>query len=480
MKQFITIFLIIAGGSLFGQEYADKDYYLIDSLVLADLEAEDRALIDSCLNVFHTTNQDTSKVNAVTTIIAQCWDELLWPRYNRWLYSFVQKQLVGEMDATSLQCIKRSLAETLNNFGVFNDEHGNIPLALEYYHKSLRIYEDIGDKYSIAYTYNNIGYVQRLLGNQSVALDYFKKSLQVHRAAHDSVGIAVAYNNLGAIYKDLGNLKKALEFYTKSAAVGELVNDKADMGYSYNNIGALYGALGDFNLAMTYFTKALAIRESISDKYGMANSYYSIGSLELERGNLSISNDWCEKGIGIAYELGSVELVRNNASILSQVARLKGDYQLALEMREIDVQFGDSLKNEEAQKAAIRQQTKYEFEKTQLVKEQLRSEQDRQAAEENSRRNNLQYSLIFIGILLFFGGVLSLGFIKVSPTIAEGVIFFAFLILFEFLLVLSDPFVDGLTNGEPMYKLLANALLAGLIFPAHAFFERVLKKRLVK
>ena len=53
-------------------------------------------------------------------------------------------------------------------------------------------------------------------------------------------------------------------------------------------------------------------------------------------------------------------------------------------------------------------------------------------------------------------------------------------ILFEFLLVLSDPYVDGLTNGEPMYKLLANALLAGLIFPAHAFFERVVKKRLVK
>ena len=37
-----------------------------------------------------------------------------------------------------------------------------------------------------------------------------------------------------------------------------------------------------------------------------------------------------------------------------------------------------------------------------------------------------------------------------------------------------------INEGEPIYKLLLNALLAGLIFPLHAFFERALKKRLVK
>ena len=149
-------------------------------------------------------------------------------------------------------------------------------------------------------------------------------------------------------------------------------------------------------------------------------------------------------------------------------------------MYELHIQMRDSIKNEATQKAVIRQQTKYEFEKAQLIKEQELKEVNRKLQEKVTRRNNLQYSMIFLGILLVFGLILSLGFVKMSTTIAEGLIFFAFLLLFEFLLVLADPYTDSWTGGEPMYKLLLNALLAGCIFPAHAFFERTLKKRLVK
>jgi putative effector of murein hydrolase len=81
---------------------------------------------------------------------------------------------------------------------------------------------------------------------------------------------------------------------------------------------------------------------------------------------------------------------------------------------------------------------------------------------------------------VLFGIVLSLGFIKVSPTIAEGIIFFAFLILFEFLLVFTEPYLEQYTNGEPIYNLLANAVLALLIFPVHAILEKLLKKRIVQ
>ena len=81
---------------------------------------------------------------------------------------------------------------------------------------------------------------------------------------------------------------------------------------------------------------------------------------------------------------------------------------------------------------------------------------------------------------MLFGIVLSLGFIKVSPNIAEGLIFFAFLILFEFVLVFTEPYMEQYTNDEPMYNLLANSVLAIVIFPLHAILERLLKKRIVK
>ena len=118
------------------------------------------------------------------------------------------------------------------------------------------------------------------------------------------------------------------------------------------------------------------------------------------------------------------------------------------------------------------------YSKVILLKEE--KEKARIAAEQTNRRDNLQYSIMLVGILAVFGFILSLGRISVSPKFAEGLIFFAFLLFFEFLLVLTDPYVDNITNGEPMYKLLVNAVLAGLIFPAHAFFERMLKEKLVR
>jgi len=63
---------------------------------------------------------------------------------------------------------------------------------------------------------------------------------------------------------------------------------------------------------------------------------------------------------------------------------------------------------------------------------------------------------------------------------AEGIIFFSFLILFEFLLVLADPYIEVWSGGAPGIKLLFNAGVAALIFPAHAFFEASLRGRLVK
>ncbi len=231
--------------------------------------------------------------------------------------------------------------------------------------------------------------------------------------------------------------------------------------------------------------------EETCNKHGIAVSLNNIGIIELRRGALAQALKNVTQGLLIAREIGSVHLISANAGILSKVAKIQGDrttdpvlrqarYKEALEMYELHIQMRDSIKNEETLKATIRQQTKYEFEKVQLVKEQEEKERSRIEAEVTSRRDNLQYSVILIALLVLFGGVMSLGFVKVSPRMAEGIIFFSFLILFEFLLVLADPYIDNWSGGAPGFKLLFNAGIAALIFPAHAFFESRLKGRLVK
>ena len=45
------------------QEFADKEYYLIDSLVLEELSEGDKELLKTSLDKYHSTKDDTIKIN---------------------------------------------------------------------------------------------------------------------------------------------------------------------------------------------------------------------------------------------------------------------------------------------------------------------------------------------------------------------------------------------------------------------------------
>jgi tetratricopeptide (TPR) repeat protein len=384
---------------------------------------------------------------------------------------------------------KQGMANSYNNIGYVHQQKGDIPLALDYYHKSLKIQEEIKDKSGMADSYNIIGGIHDNQGDIPLALEYSHKSLKIYEEIKDKQGMASCYNNIGVIHHNQGDIPLALEYYHKSLKIDEEIKDKQGMAYSYNNIGSIHFIQGDIPLALDYYHKSLKIYEEIKDKQGMANSYNYIGRLLLEEGKafgmsessaLSGAREYGERGLQIAQEIGFPYLIQRNAGLLSKVAIKEGNYKQALEMRNIEVEMRDSVNNEEVKKSSIRQQTQYEFEKAQLIKEQELMEQERILLAEKERRDNMQYSIIFLGILIVFGTVLGSGKFNISPKFAEGLIFFAFLLFFEFCLVLLDPIIDDWSSGEPIYKLLFNAILAGAIFPLHAFFENLLKKRIIK
>ena len=365
---------------------------------------------------------------------------------------------------------------------------------------------------------NNLGYISNMKGRIEQALGYFHQSMTIKETLNDSVEYAQAFNNLGVMYLNQLDYIEALTYLNKCVSIRKKTASPAKIGETFWSIAMVhvdlkdslynfyldsaiqyYGKSGnDFGQASKYFTKGIQGKyndqpDTVIHYYKLALPYYqklgklnsickcyewiAYGYMEKKEANSSLL--YCDSAYVLATERGYPARIQKIAQQYNTAYQQIGNYEKALEMYELHITMRDSINNEKTQKATIRQQTKYEFEKAQLVAEQQRNDELRILNDELKRRDNLQYSIIFLGILLVFGLVLSLGFIKLSPTIAEGVIFFAFLILFEFLLVLGDPYVDSITDGEPIYKLLLNALLAGLIFPLHAFFEKTLKKRLV-
>jgi len=124
-------------------------------------------------------------------------------------------------------------------------------------------------------------------------------------------------------------------------------------------------------------------------------------------------------------------------------------------------------------------EAKHEFETAELERKRVEQELAKEAAATESRRDNLQYSGILIFLVLIFAGVFMLGRFSIPIRLAEGMIFFSFLLFFEFTLVLLDPYIEAYSSGAPAIKLGFNAVLAGLIFPLHSIFENKFKRRMI-
>jgi tetratricopeptide (TPR) repeat protein len=258
---------------------------------------------------------------------------------------------------------KKGTATSLNNIGLIYDNQGDIPKALEYNHKSLKIREDIGDKSGIAGSLNNIGLIYDNQGDIQRALEYYHKSLKIQEEIGDKSGIAQSLNNIGLIYNGSRDIPKALECLYKSLKIREEIEDKSGTAQSLSNIGFIYDKQGDIDKALEYNNKSLKIFEEIGNKKGIAHALNNIGQLTLKKGNLKKALIYTNRSMELAKELGFPETIKNSANSLKFIFLKQKKYKEAFDMYVLEVKMRDSINNEETQKAAVKKQMQYKYEK---------------------------------------------------------------------------------------------------------------------
>ena len=379
--------------------------------------------IDSLRQVIKTAKHDTTRINAYLAWGEQVYMDkpdtalILWQQS----LSIADKNLTGFKNLSGLPALKDTLlkqkASALNNIGYIYNNQGDIPKAIEYINKSLKIFEEIGDKNSIAISFYNIGTIYGKQGDIPKALEYFNKSLKIREEIGDKQGMADSFNNIGLIYNNQGDIPKAIEYYNKSLKLYEEIGDKQGMSTSFINIGAIYDNQGDIpkaleyynkslklyeeigdnngmalsfnnigliyynqasaaksrqdivgsdsliNKAIEYYIKSLKIQEEIGDKEGMAYSFKNIGAIYYKNNVLSKAKSYIEKGYKLSKELGYPEYIEKCAGWLKKVYEKQGNYKLAYQYYKEEILMHDSIQNEENYKKTQKQQAKYEYEK---------------------------------------------------------------------------------------------------------------------
>lgn len=568
----ISFLLIILSlqGNLNAQTIADKSRFLVDSLDLEKLDSLDRAVMDSCLNVYHNASHDTTRLKAILFIGDASLNAHVWPKYAFWLlrqlertdlqdankkevadiYKFIRASALsmkgfyvymkgdseravsiyykaielykelGNLDRLGIlheyigavhgergknnKAIKeyeiarelykeagniQAEAQIINNIGTSNQYLGNIERAISCYHQAISLLEQNQIIFGLGSLYSNIGMINFQQDEDSIAMHYMKKAIENYQTTGEVFGEAKAHFSMAKIYLSQGQYDTTRYLLNKSEQLMIKAGRTYGLSQLYEAKGTLHNKLEMLDSALFYYNKALNYARQINDRGMMSALLANVGDIYLkypdsfdlsEKEALQVAQEKGREALSIAKDIQIPPRIEQSAKLLSNVAKKLGRFEDALEMYELQIRYRDTIANEENRKAALKQQAQYEFEKEQLIREQEEKEIARIAAEAQERRNNLQYSIILVGIILFFMLVLGMGLVNIPFRLGEGLIFLAFLILFEFLLVLTDPFVDEWTGGAPGYKLLINAGLAAMIFPANAFFERMLKRRLLK
>jgi tetratricopeptide (TPR) repeat protein len=113
-----------------------------------------------------------------------------------------------------------------------------------------------------------------------------------------------------------------------------------------------------------------------------------------------------------------------------------------------------------------------DLEQLQIADEQQREvRQKEEERKQDERRHNIQYLGITAGIGIVFIILVMMGLFNVSVKTIKTLGFFAFIFLFEFIILLADNKIHDLTHGEPWKVLLIKIFLIAILLPLHHYLE---------
>ncbi len=384
------------------QNFADKDYFLVDSLVLENISAAEKNNLDAALESFHEAKDDTSKLNALSPFIQTSLDDNVWPKYNAWLHHFVKEKLKRKNTKEVNLKLKKYLADTYNDFGQMFQPEGKLMEALNNYNKSLKIHKEIGNKAGMAVVYNNIATLYNGQGNDERSLEYFLKSLTICEELNITNEIPTILNNIGSILNSKGDLAGALEYIERALKVSKDNNNKAVQAYSLNEIGEILCKQNKDKEGLEYYLKSLKIREEIGDKVYLGKSLSNLGEYYFKSNDIEKAEEYGQMNLTLSKELKYPANILMASRFLHQVYVKQEKYEEALEMYILRTQMKDSLNNTAVKKLIIEEQEKNKY----TTKIAIQKAEHEKQKEIDYLRNQKESSIIiisFIIIMIVFG-----------------------------------------------------------------------------
>ncbi len=293
---------------------------------------------------------------------------------------------------------KEYLATAYNNIGFVYENQGDVERGMEFYFKSLKLREEMSDNRGIGESYNNIAYMYNVQGEVDKALETFQIALKYFEKANNNQGIGLIYNNLGDLYKQKGKYDEAISVLQKSSVIKAGLSDHKGLSSVYVNIGDVYERQKSYDSAKKYYDMALLEGQLAENKSRITGAFQNLASLALVTKDVTKAFEYAHKALSLSFEVGFPEKIRDSYSILSKIYVAKNDYKNAYESFKSYKEMSDSILSDATKQDAIKQQMKYSFDKREIEVKKEKEKSDFEHQSEVKRQNFVIY--ISVAVLL--------------------------------------------------------------------------------
>jgi len=250
----------------------------------------------------------------------------------------------------------------LNNIGYNYFELGDYTKALFYLNKALLLGKKINDTEILSITNTYIGQINVKLKKYSKAILYYKESITIFKKSKKYKNEAIVYNNIGNIYLEQNKSDSALYWFNNSLALSTLKQYPKGIAMAASNVGLTYLDKKNYSKANVMLNIAYNIYDSLNNTTSLVTVCINLARLNSEINNTDLALSYASKAEKLAIEIGSNEQLYNLYNMLSKLYNKKTDYQTAFKYSALQLQYADSLANENAQRIQNEMTARFETE----------------------------------------------------------------------------------------------------------------------
>jgi tetratricopeptide (TPR) repeat protein len=407
------------------------------------------------LSIATGTDNDSLKVNACNSL------GNTYLNKNEKLLAFRNYlQALNVAEATGRQELMRTCYSALSDFYASLEDYER---AKDFVAKKEALEIKYNQKYDLLETYSAIGALYVRAKQYDQGRKYYEKALALADSLQFEVYKINCYVSIVNLYLFSQQYQKGLEYFNAHPAVSDFMRQAGFDYYIDQAYGSMYTFMNKLDSGGYYLKKAEPYFERGATKNNKCWFYANVALYYRKKNDFDNAILYWDKSKKLGEEIGSLNILQAAAQNLDTLYQLKGDYKNAHLYNSLYHQYKDSLQQLAKEKDMMT---------LEIDNENKRKEREiKLQQEETRRRHNIQYMAITIAIAGIFILLVMAGVFSVSRTTIKILGFFAFIFLFEFIILIADNMIHAFTHGEPWKIMIIKIALIAILLPLHHWLE---------